>query len=888
MAFDQAINFRGTSGYVTDTGTEAPILGTNQAGSIYLSTTAQGNNVGWEENLGGSAADRSTGVDHRLAGINYAPPGQDAYFRIDLPSAGTYRIHLAAGDASFANGPFKVEIVDNTTVLATPVNNAATSSANHYFDATGVERTSDTDWANNNAYVDLTFSSTVFRLHAVGMGGYCVLAYLRVQDAPSGTTYNQGCTGSTAPVASRSTQTGKIARASDSAAATRISQSGIIRRGATSAAASRASQTGHQASASNSAVASRAAQIAQSKTITATTSPVGSESSIRGRVSQASNAASAALTRGLAKTLQGTVSPLALRTALVSTARALSNSAAASLKRQAQKIAAATTAPVTSASRRAGKIAAAINNAVAALGTSFSGTPRFDQGINLRGSSGLVVDATNEFPILGTNQGSSIYPVTTTQTNSAGWEENIGASAADRNAAIDRRLAGINYAEPGRTSDFRIDLPHAGTFRITAAIGDTSFQNGPMTVAFLDGSTVLFTPVNNQTMGAANHFFDASGVERTSDADWVANQASKSLTFASTIFRMRVTGGTGYGVVAHVRVQDVATGTTFTQSCLAATSAAASLTKGHLLSKAAAASNAAVASITTLKTKLGLATNAALASMKRVPGKLLRANSTAANPWGIAFSSAFGPIVASLLKSKTSGGGGLTQSAQASTAPSARLVRQGQKPAAASTSPVASRVGLPGKLARASTAALARRAFLIGRAIAVAVAAIATRVSQPAKASPTQTAPVVSSSATRAVSQSGSASVSLSATLVKALARLLPAINVAVPTVNHAATHQTPVAATALSAPVASAAHLLGKSAPAATTPQASGLRQIAKRLTTSTSPVARLLRALIGGITRPIVRVSTAAVTIFARSRPDAPQADARGSEDQAGPRGD
>ena len=47
------------------------------------------------------ARDRSTTVDPRLAGINFANNGSPATFYVDLPSAGTYNLSLAMGDDGY-------------------------------------------------------------------------------------------------------------------------------------------------------------------------------------------------------------------------------------------------------------------------------------------------------------------------------------------------------------------------------------------------------------------------------------------------------------------------------------------------------------------------------------------------------------------------------------------------------------------------------------------------------------------------------------------------------------------------------------------------------------------------------------------------------------------
>src|SRR5271166_295692 len=87
-------DFRNTATFVTD-----------PSGSTYvLSTTAyptKGNGVtyGWVKTSLVQARNRNAKLDPRLAGINYASNGSPATFYVDLPSAGTYNLSLAMGDA---------------------------------------------------------------------------------------------------------------------------------------------------------------------------------------------------------------------------------------------------------------------------------------------------------------------------------------------------------------------------------------------------------------------------------------------------------------------------------------------------------------------------------------------------------------------------------------------------------------------------------------------------------------------------------------------------------------------------------------------------------------------------------------------------------------------
>jgi hypothetical protein len=159
MALPQGINFRKTSSYVTDGVNEYAQI----AGSLnYPTTTPQGNNVGWESIDGGviSIRNQSTSVDRRLAGLHFTNyPGA---YRIDLPSAGSYNIRAAFGDAT---GAVRAEayLKDNNTQVATLATRKALS-ADQFIDATDVTRVSSAAWVSSNAPLLQAFSSSIMRV----------------------------------------------------------------------------------------------------------------------------------------------------------------------------------------------------------------------------------------------------------------------------------------------------------------------------------------------------------------------------------------------------------------------------------------------------------------------------------------------------------------------------------------------------------------------------------------------------------------------------------------------------------------------------------------------------------------------------------------------------
>src|SRR5678816_4027126 len=136
---DMGFNFRATSGFVTDGAEQTYVLTADT-----YPTTRGGFTFGWVIlNDSPTAVDRDSGIDVRLAGINYLPGYggvgilSQSYFRVDLPTTGSYTIHLALGD-TFSKTNMRGEVRDSATDLAFVVD-AASLSANHWLDATDTD-----------------------------------------------------------------------------------------------------------------------------------------------------------------------------------------------------------------------------------------------------------------------------------------------------------------------------------------------------------------------------------------------------------------------------------------------------------------------------------------------------------------------------------------------------------------------------------------------------------------------------------------------------------------------------------------------------------------------------------------------------------------------------
>lgn len=177
-------NFRASSGYVTDSAGQ-----TYSLGAAYPETR-NGITFGWETIGHLDMRDRDSGIDVRLAGMNFnnASGGAHSTFRIDLPSSGSWDVRCAVGDTSgHTDVYFKAS--DDATAFIT-VDSAGGHGAYEWFDAGGTVRTSASDWVNNNASVNRSFASTImrFQIGKDAASGISCVAHIEVSSAGGGGT----------------------------------------------------------------------------------------------------------------------------------------------------------------------------------------------------------------------------------------------------------------------------------------------------------------------------------------------------------------------------------------------------------------------------------------------------------------------------------------------------------------------------------------------------------------------------------------------------------------------------------------------------------------------------------------------------------------------------
>src|SRR5271167_2421798 len=152
----------------------------------------------------------------------------------------------------------------------------------------------------------------------------------------------------------------------------------------------------------------------------------------------------------------------------------------------------------------------------------------FQAGFDFRNTSTFVTDPTGDTYVLPT----TAYP-TTSNGVTYGWADTSLVGGRDRNASLDPRLAGINFANNGSPARFHVNLPSAGTYNLSLAMGDANFERCVVQceIQFLDGQTVLATVQEGPI--PAGYFYDAKG-NQWSAAAWPSSNVSQQVTLTGT------------------------------------------------------------------------------------------------------------------------------------------------------------------------------------------------------------------------------------------------------------------------------------------------------------------------------------------------------------------
>jgi hypothetical protein len=175
----QGFDFRNTAGFVSDPAGNTVVLPTTA-----YPAQANGLTFGWVDTSLVQGRDRSTSVDPRLAGINFATNGQPATFYVDLPSPGIYKLSLAMGDAGWEECwvGCQIQFFDSSNLVGTI--SRGLIQCNYFYDAQGASWSAQA-WPASTATLQVSLSGTRLTM-VVGTqvsGDYTPIAFLGITSA---------------------------------------------------------------------------------------------------------------------------------------------------------------------------------------------------------------------------------------------------------------------------------------------------------------------------------------------------------------------------------------------------------------------------------------------------------------------------------------------------------------------------------------------------------------------------------------------------------------------------------------------------------------------------------------------------------------------------------
>lgn len=180
-------------------------------------------------------------------------------------------------------------------------------------------------------------------------------------------------------------------------------------------------------------------------------------------------------------------------------------------------------------------------------------------GWNFRSTHAFVTDRVGEMAAAG-NTGPAPDPVFPIARNNIpfGWIINgSNTQPRDRNAATDRRLAGVIFTEAPTISTFRIILPAPGRYTIRAAFGDFYGARTDGRIEVLDDtrSKILIDYSSGFSTGSTL-WRDANDVLRTAADFTLTYEASgRTVDFASSVCNITLGSATQYGWIAHFSIE---------------------------------------------------------------------------------------------------------------------------------------------------------------------------------------------------------------------------------------------------------------------------------------------------------------------------------------------
>lgn len=189
----------------------------------------------------------------------------------------------------------------------------------------------------------------------------------------------------------------------------------------------------------------------------------------------------------------------------------------------------------------------------------------WDKGFNFRATSGFIADGANETYVIDTD----VYP-TTRNGVTFGWTYSScladdGGGTRDRDAGIDRRIAGMHFiANRDERCTFKVDLPATGDYIITLGYGDAGANAKNNYIVINDSGTARLTLSAVATL-ATPTFGDAIGATFNA-ATWPGSQTTVTKTFSTTTLDLMIGSGTTPDAtdasIAHLFLSQVASSST--------------------------------------------------------------------------------------------------------------------------------------------------------------------------------------------------------------------------------------------------------------------------------------------------------------------------------------
>ena len=573
LAWAIGLDFRASSNYVTDPPGDTYVLP-----STAYPTTFNGVNYGWTNVNLVQSRNRSTSVDPRLAGMNYANNGSPATFYLDLPASGTYNLSLALGDNGYlsCSPECQVQFLDGSTVLATLTEGS--QGAGYFYDTQG-RSWSAAKWPTSNLSLEVAIAGTQLTMvvgAGPGIGSYTPVAFLGVTEvtlapnflisaSPTSVSIQQGNQG-------ESTITTNISGGFDSPIT--LSASGMPSGTTASFNPNPISAPGAGSSTMTVNVGSSTPIGTYPITVTANGGGVQQSATVKLTVTPSDFILTADPPN--VTMAQGSAGNTAVRTTLLGTFNSAVTLSASGMPSgttvsfnpnpiPAPGGGTSTMAIMVGANTPLGTYPITVTGNGGGLQHNFTVTLTvvssvWQQGFDFRGSSNFVTDPPGATGVIL----DTIFP-TVGGLTTYGWSYTATFETLNRNRSIDPRLAGAHQVNNGTPGQFYVDVPAPGTYSLSLAMGDDGYSACAVQcqVQFLDGSTVLAT----MTGGPINqgYFYDAQG-NVWSAAQWPANNVSQQVTLTGTQLTVQVGSNqyTGNSTsIAYVGVTQVSAGPTF-------------------------------------------------------------------------------------------------------------------------------------------------------------------------------------------------------------------------------------------------------------------------------------------------------------------------------------